>query len=70
MGSQQAKKGKAITKVLALWPCFRASQGGYEIRSVTDDLLGNNEFQASHFAPTRRARGFVLSSRVDCVRSP
>jgi hypothetical protein len=59
-GIPTGKKGKEITKVLTLCTCFRASQGGYEIRSVTDDLLGNHEFQASHSTPTRRAPGFIF----------
>jgi hypothetical protein len=59
-GIPTGKKGKAITEVLTLCTCFRDLQGGNETRSVTDDLLGNKEFQASRFTPTRRARGFVF----------
>jgi hypothetical protein len=56
-------------KVLTLRTCFRDFQGGNETRSVTEELLGNDELQASPFIPHKESvRGFIYEVETGRLR--
>jgi hypothetical protein len=58
--SRQAQGGEESVEVLALYTCLRVFEGGNEIRSVNDKVLGSNELQACPFiSHAERVRGFV-----------